>query len=471
MSDAAPWVARLMRSRECACSAVFCHPPLAGPAFSDQTGIKAEIPPEVATQCKNESNCTVFLPDGTWFTTWGQGSFEHAKDERIVCAVSRDMGRTWIAPKTIVASTPDERVAYGVPFVVPATGRVYLIFFACDQAAPWESLEHNAGNLFFVWSDNGGATWSERVQIHLPAREICDFPDRFHGWVNHPPQIMPTGEVLLPFSQFSRRLVPKAWQIAPAEVSVLRCDNILTEPDPAQLRFTLLPEGPRGIRVDAARHSDNPALRRLLQVFGGSPEQSGFNFQEMTVVSLSGGRWLGVGRTFLGSPGYTVSADRGRSWTPVEPLCYAPRGAPIPHPMTMCPIAQTTDGRIVLLFTNNDGSQRGARHVWDGNGRTRNPQWIAVGREVPGETRNAGLAFGTPRILAEVDDSGETNLKTGISMPQFLERDGRHFVCYNVNKEHILLDEVPAAWLDELTASPRRSAVALQGARKKRGAP
>jgi hypothetical protein len=236
-----------------------------------------------------------------------------------------------------------------------------------------------------------------------------------------------------------------------AEVSILRCENILTETDPGALRFTLLPAGPRGIRVDTVQHLRNPALCRLTTALNGLPEQIGFNFQEMTVVPLRDGRWLGVGRTFLGSPGYTVTTDRGQTWTPVEPLCYAPGGEPIKHPMTMCPIAKTSDGRIILLFTNNDGSQRNARHVWDGDGRTRNPQWIVVGREIPGETRNGGLLFGTPRILADVDDTGEVNLKTGVSMPQFLECDGRYFVMYNINKEHILLDNIPAAALEELT--------------------
>jgi hypothetical protein len=106
---------------------------------------------------------------------------------------------------------------------------------------------------------------------------------------------------------------------------------------------------------------------------------------------------------------------------------------------------------VVLLFTNNDGFQRGAQHVWDGNGHTRNPQWIVIGRQIPGEKENAGLVFGKPRILAEVDDSENTNLKTGISMPQFFERDGRYFVMYNINKEHILLDEIPAAIMNEMT--------------------
>ncbi len=91
------------------------------------------------------------------------------------------------------------------------------------------------------------------------------------------------------------------------------------------------------------------------------------------------------------------------------------------------------------------------QRIWDGGGTTRNLQWLVVGREIPGEDRNGGLVFGELRILAEVDDSGETNLKTGIGMLRFFGREGRTFVCCNVNKEHILPDEIPAAILDEMT--------------------
>ena len=40
------------------------------------------------------------------------------------------------------------------------------------------------------------------------------------------------------------------------------------------------------------------------------------------------------------------------------------------------------------------------------------------------------------------------NVKAG--MPQFFERGERYFVCYNINKEHILLDEIPASVLDSI---------------------
>ena len=458
----------LMRKRDFAYSEVFCHPPLDRSAFGEGGGhIRTDIPSEIATVCKNESNCTVFLKDGAWFTTWGQGSHEGHPDERIVFSVSRDMGKTWSPPATIQASCPEreERVAYGIPFVVPETDRIYLFFFVTTntEGKLWASEgrldssvrrfpEHGSGHLYFVYSDDAGESWSSRHRIGLPRRDINVIPGRFHSWVNHPPQMMPTGEVIFTFgatgmSGMNRR----AWQLGAAEVNVVRCEEILSERDPEKLRFTLLPGGPRGIRADAPRHWDNPSLRRLLDFFNGAPEDTVWNFQEMTVVLLETGNWLGVGRTCLGSPGFTVSTDRGESWTPAEPLCYGPEGEPIAHPMTMCPLAKTSDGRYLLLFCNNDGSRRDARHVWDGDGRTRNPQWIVVGREIPGETRNGGLIFGEPMILAEVDDSGEVNLKTGISMPQFFEREGRYFVCYNVNKEHIVLDEIPTEVLDRLT--------------------
>lgn len=458
-----------LRQRPFEYGEIFVHPPLPGAAFKGGH-IKEDVPYEVARVCKNESNGTVFLGDGTWVTTWSQGSHEGHPDERIVCSLSSDMGRTWGEPGTIVESVPveEERAAYGIPFVVPESDRIYLFYFVTantegklwareGRLAPGQRRypEHGAGRLYFVFSDDRGESWSPRREIVLPPRDSNTFPDRWHAWVNHPAQLMPTGEVIFtfgshPMNQMGRR----AWQLGTAEVGVVRCENILMERDPEKLEFTLWPKGPRGIRTDVRHSWDCAPLRRLLERFDGDRSETAYNFQEMTVIALADGRWVGLGRSFLGSPAYVVSTDRGQTWSLGQPLCYAPGGEPVHHPMTMCPIAPTGDGRYVLLFTNNDGSQRGAAHVWDGDGHTRNPQWFAVGRAIEGEERNGGLVFGEPRVLVDVDDSGEVNLKTGISMPQFFARDGRFFVAYNINKEHILLDEIPASVLDEMTPDP-----------------
>jgi len=204
------------------------------------------------------------------------------------------------------------------------------------------------------------------------------------------------------------------------------------------------------------RHADNPAVRQLAAAFDGNPLELAANTQEPTVVPLSDGRWLGVFRTYLGSPGYASSRDGGRMWTKVERLRYGPEGKWIDHPHTMCPIARLPDGRFILLFTNNDGTRNGATHVWDGGNRTRNPQWFVIGRELPGEERNGGLIFGKPRILAQADDiespdGFRASAATGISMPQYIAAAGRHFVQYGLKKEYILLDEIPAAVIDAMT--------------------
>jgi hypothetical protein len=383
----------------------------------------------------------------------------------VVAAVSRDAGRTWSPPWTVTASTREYRRAYGCPFVVPGSGR--LFFFLHEGRQHGNGLERNAvevdaGWFAYHWSDDGGVTWSAPQRIPVFPRDISVFADRIHAHLNHAPQPMPDGRVILPFTQGMRNgATRRAWQLCWAEASLLWCENLLTERDPARLRFSLLPPGTHGLRVDVRQHADNPAVQRLAAAYGGRATELAANAQEPTVVPLAGDRWLCVVRTYLGSPGYAVSADRGQTWTPVERLRYAPDGPFIDHPHTMCPIARLPDGRLLLLFTNNDGTRNGAAHVWDGGNRTRNPQWFVVGREIPGETRNAGLVFGEPRILAEADDTESpdgfrASFCTGISMPQYFHVGGRHFVQYGLKKEHILLDEIPAAVIDAMTpALPR----------------
>lgn len=424
-----------------------------------------DLTPESAAIRKNESCCIVVRADGAWLATWSQGSSEGSLDEKIVGAVSRDLGLTWSAPRRITASTPELRRSYGCPFVVPATGRIYLFLHEGRQHGgdiARNAVEVDAGAFGFMYSDDGGETWSAIRSIPVFDRDISVFADRVHGHLNHPPQILPGGRVVLPFTQGRRNgATRRFWQLCCAEASLLACENLLTESDPARLRFSLLPPGPRGLRADAARHADNPAVQRLAAAYDGRPVELAGNAQEPTVVPLADGRWLCVMRTYLGSPGFAVSADAGRTWSPVERLRHGPDGAFIDHPHTMCPLAKLPDGRFLLLFTNNDGTRNGAAHVWDGGNRTRNPQWFAVGREIPGEPRNGGLVFGPPRILAEADntewaDGFRASACTGIAMPQYIAAGGRHFVQYGLKKEHLLLDEIPADVIDAMTpARPR----------------
>ncbi|MBX3748512.1 MAG: exo-alpha-sialidase [Opitutaceae bacterium] len=444
-----------LKARPFAYADIYRHPATPG----------RDVSPALAGLRKNESANVVIRADGAWLATWSQGSSEAALDERVVAAVSHDLGRTWSEPWTVTASTPDFRRAYGCPFVVPGSGRIYFFLHEGRQhggGLERTAVEVDAGWFAYHFSDDGGVTWSAPHRVPVFPRDISVFADRIHAHLNHGPQVMPDGEVVLPFTHHHRNgATRRAWQLCWAEASLLRCENLLTERDPTRLRFSLLPPGTHGLRVDVLEHGTNPAVRRLAAAYGGRPVELAANAQEPTVVPLAGGRWLCVVRTYLGSPGYAISADAGLTWTPVERLRYAPGGPFIDHPHTMCPIARLPDGRYLLLFTNNDGTRNGAAHVWDGGNRTRNPQWFVVGRETPGETRNAGLVFGEPRILAEANDDEwpdgfRASFCTGIAMPQYFAAAGRHFVQYGLKKEHILLDEIPASVIDAMTpALPR----------------
>jgi hypothetical protein len=422
---------------------------------------------------KNESNCTVFLKNGAWFTLWSQGSEERNPDERMVGALSDDEGRSWSKPLVIMEPDYENELtfSYGIPFVVPDSGRVYIFFFSYWNTNMKQYLEnpdekpdpskrkypeHISGHLYFIFSDDNCRTWSEKFKINLPKRIINSIQGRIHGWVNHPPQII-DGQVIFTYSaskmdigkEFKHGMV---YQMKPSESNVVLCENILTENNPEKLSFKLLPEGDKGIRVDVKRFLNRKPLQNLHDIFGGHPEKNSYNFEEMTIVPLSDGRWFGLGRTKLGCPCYTVSEDKGFTWSSPEPLRYSPGGEIIKHPMTMCPIAKTSDGHFVLLFNNNDGSMNGSRHVWDGF-NNRNPLWMVVGWEIPAENGNGGLIFGKPEIVAEADKIGKMQQGKGdqISMPQFIEVDGNYYLCYNIKKYDILMDKIPKEFLDKLS--------------------
>jgi hypothetical protein len=126
-----------------------------------------------------------------------------------------------------VQSTEDERIASGVPFVAPATQRIYVFFFVgWQRGGPFASREYDSGNLWFVCSDDRGAHWSTRRLVPLPDREISIFSGRFHGWVNQPPQLMPTGEVILPIGMVAR-FPNRDWRGLAAECSLVMHRSVL----------------------------------------------------------------------------------------------------------------------------------------------------------------------------------------------------------------------------------------------------
>ena len=389
-------------------------------------------------------------PRGTWIACWTQGSTEAAGDQRVVVARSTDDGRTWGREIAIEAAGDCYRVpAWIVSFVVPHAGRVYVFYWCNVNGVPLR----DACDILYRCSDDDGLTWSPAHRVGVPRTAMDrDEPGDIHGWNFGQPRLLPTGQVLLTYTKMRRSsLYPQGWRLDAAnvwqpepgtdpatrpagqdggspndwwtEVYFLELSNVLTEADPARLRFRFLPEGDEGLWApypDTERH------------FG----------QEGTLAGLSGGRLLCVFRTRRGHPFYSISGDRGASWSTPDVLRLCPGGEPFHQPCAPCPMTKLPDGRFIFLFHNTRPEGGG----W----YPRDPLWVSVGREAPGVAENAGLYFSQPKVLVYNDGKPGGPFKDfEIGYPSFYRIAGRHYVAYANKTSELRIHEVPEGLLEE----------------------
>jgi hypothetical protein len=395
-------------------------------------------------------------PRKTWIACWTQGGYESNPDQRVVVARSLDEGRTWGAEIVIEASAPGYRVpAWIVSYVVPHTGRVYLFYWYNVNGVPLR----DAGDIFFKCSDDDGRTWSERFRIGVPRTAMDDAIGDLHGWNFGQPRLLPTGQVMMTYAKIKRSsLFSKGWRLDThnqwqpevgadlakppdhnggnpndwcTEVFFIELSNILTEADPAKLKFRFLPEGTEGLWVPY-------------------PETDRHFGQEGTLAGLSGGRLLCVFRSRLGHPFYSISADRGATWSKPDILRLRPGGEPFNQPCAPCPMTKLPDGRFVFLFHNVKPEGWG----W----YPRDPLWIAIACEAPPSdplragsvTENAGLYFSKPKVIVYNDGVPGGPFKDfEIGYPQFYHFGGRNFVAYANKTSQLRINAVPDSLLDD----------------------
>ena len=408
-----------------------------------------------------------FTSKGTWIVCWTQTSEEvepgFRPDQRAVCSRSTNGGLSW--SKEIVIEPPDTQELslppqpdYGgggyafigtdkheggsptvekglcrarVPawptiFTIPYTDRTYIFYWYNTNG----NIYRDAGHLYFKYSDDDGLSWSERYQVPIPRTDIDDAGLDMHGWNYGAPIILPNGKVMLSFTKIQPTTVPKLFENWRTEVFFLVAENLLTEPDPAQLKFTTYPEGQYGLIVPNTRT--------------GRPFA-----QEATVVALASGRLLSVMRTDTGYIYYALSDDGGASWSQPDVFRTGPYGAPLCQPVAPAPLIKLRDGRFVLLFHNNNGTANGGLSPYSSL-KNRTPLWLCVAREAEGVRENGGLIFSAPHLVIEngVQPKGKTK-RTDISYQRFFQWKDRYFILYNHRKLDINIHEVDPALLED----------------------
>jgi len=404
------------------------------------------IPKEVnGPDHTNQHFNVVATPEGTFLATWTTGTRESAPDQRVVVSRSTDRGKTWSAPQTLDGPKPGDPEGTGLaswqfPIVcpgIPTQGHTRIWVFYNKNIGIDDARSADTGVCRGRYSDDDGITWSEQtydVPIEPNAISHPD-PNVPPTWIVYQtPVITPGGAVLAGFTRWASNAVdpyPGMFERT-SEICFLRFENILTEPDPEKIKVSTWPKTPHGLLVP------NPFRPGI------------YTAQEPTTPPLSDGRLICVMRTLQGKIYYALSEDDGRSWDQPRPLLYEPGGKPVLNPMAPCPLYRLKDGRFLLLFFNNDGSAHGGCGPTDSK-NVRNPAWISIGREIPGE-KDHPIRFGKPKIFASTDWTPISGTDTGTQVATYtslVEDRGERILFYPDRKHFLLGKYVTDEWLAE----------------------
>lgn len=357
--------------------------------------------------------------DGALLLVCTTGPLEEGEHgQHLVSMRSTDNGHTW--EDRVRIEPPDgPEASWAVPLLTPG-GRVY-VFYTYNRdnirEVPGDPDRYpggicrrmdTLGYLAYKYSDDHGKTWSaERYDAPMRPFEI----DRQN----------PTGDKIRffwnvgkPFCYEERAYIPVIkvgrfgkGMFAVSEGALVVSDNILTETDPAALRFETLPEGDIGIRAPA----------------GEEPVS-----EEHSFVVLSDGAFFCVFRTISGFPACTISRDAGKTWSMPDFLRY-PDGRPVKHPRAATFIWKLANHRYLYWFHNHSGR---AYH-------DRNPVWCLAAREMD-TSEGKTLQFSQPEILLYAP--GEINRRT--SYPDLMEMEDGSLLISETEKLVARLHPIPA---------------------------
>ena len=382
--------------------------------------------------CLNEHFIVVALGGDRLLATWtahGPG----LRFRRVVVSRSEDGGISWGEPK-VVDGGPQASAAWSVP-VVNGAGRIYLLYsyYGGDHR-----LHGGACGMAWRVSDDGGASWSDRVvrTIRPAPVDADDGASSFLFW--RQAEWDAHGRPLLGFTRLAmspslaERPPKRKW----CQSECLRIENLDVSPDPAALRLSYLPaETEEALKVPQPEE----------------PEISWAN--EPSFVPLPDGRILAILRTRTGHLWYSVGDASGRFDTP-SVMRQTDGGPPMEQPGSPAPLFRLDDERFLLLFNNNDGHAFGANETHDP--RNRRPAYLALGRFRP--EAEQPIAFGEPTLFIDNDGvpvevfGNEPRYEAAAYGSLTPARDGA--VLWYPDRKHFLLGKhVPESLLSQLEAS------------------
>lgn len=258
---------------------------------------------------------------------WTQESWECSSDMHIMFARSGDGGTTW-TPGRLLWGSP--KLDSGIPNavwqlpMVSKSGRLYCVWNQREKAGDGQGV----GLMMGAVSDDDGTTWSKPVKL-MDARLWC-------GW-QRPMRLTPDGKYLTAISIATEQS---------AKTCFIRFENIDDDPEPKDIRFTIL------------------------------GAKNALDGEEASIVKLPDGRLFAVMRSRFGVPLWTVSKDGGETWSDSKAVVDSD-GLVVRHPRSPCPLYDLAgdaagSGHYAALFTDsfdpklNQWHGRGPLYRYDG---------------------------------------------------------------------------------------------------------
>lgn len=374
---------------------------------------------------------SVINKKGEWVIVMTTGSgYEGQPGQHIVSAISKDKGKTWSSLYDIEPATGPE-ASWVTPLIVPS-GRIYVFYtynsenlreVLTSQKIPIKRVD-TIGKMMMKFSDDGGYTWSEsRYEVPIRNFEI-DNNNIYQGkiqffWSVALP-IIHNDEVYLPLAKvgnFGEGFMESG------SGAILKSSNILSEIDPAIIKWETLPDGNKGLLPPTGQVAD-----------------------EHNIVSLSDGGLFCVYRTNQGHNVQAYSNDGGHSWTTPEWATYTPGGKIMKQPRCLNKIYKFKNGKYAIFFHNNS-----SRNYSDHPLGNRNPTWLAGGIEKEGR-----IYWSQPEIfLYDMDYSH------GISYPDWIDDNGYYFT--ETQKTIARVHEIPIGYMEMLWAQLDNNELTTKG--------
>lgn len=299
-------------------------------------------------------------PDGSLFAVWTQATKEGEVDQHIAFSKSTDKGLTWSEPVVLAGSknwtNPQLRASWQQP-MVSRSGRIYVLW---NQQVT--SRGPHCGNMFGIYSDNDGDTWSSPKMVPMKRmdRDPEDplVPPSWCNW-QRPLRLGKDGRYLVGVSRHGKAPYDER---PSCTVEFLEFGNIDADPEVEAIELGWHASNRDALKVEHAR-------------FGSACEEAG-------IVKLPDGRLFALTRTCAGYPFWSQSRDHGVSWSRPRKLLDRDGGTAYLHPRSPCPIydrngPEAASGYYFALVHN----------TFDFNGeneyQARGPLYLIAGRFNP----------------------------------------------------------------------------------------